>query len=35
VDLTAYPRALRADAACAALPAFERAHPDAQPDAKP
>ncbi len=35
VDLGAYPRALRADAACAELDAFKRAHPDAQPDAKP
>jgi maleylacetoacetate isomerase len=35
VDLTVFPRALRADAACADLAAFKRAHPDAQPDAKP
>ncbi len=33
VDLAPYPTLTRVDAACAALPAFETAHPDAQPDA--
>jgi maleylpyruvate isomerase len=35
VDLEAYPLARRAEEACSALEAFKRAHPDAQPDAKP
>ena len=33
LDLSQYPRLLRIEQACASLPAFERAHPDAQPDA--
>lgn len=33
VDLAPYPHATRIEAACAALPAFQRAHADAQPDA--
>jgi maleylpyruvate isomerase len=33
VDLAPYPTLTRADAACAALAAFEAAHADAQPDA--
>jgi maleylpyruvate isomerase len=33
VDLTPFPTLLRIEAACAALPAFAAAHPDAQPDA--
>jgi maleylpyruvate isomerase len=33
VDLAPYPTLARVDAACAALPAFQAAHPDAQPDA--
>ena len=33
VDLGRYPRLVAADEACAALPAFQAAHPDAQPDA--
>jgi maleylpyruvate isomerase len=33
VDLGPYPTLVRVDAACAALPAFQTAHPDAQPDA--
>jgi maleylpyruvate isomerase len=33
VDLTPYATLLRAEAACAALPAFAAAHPDAQSDA--
>lgn len=32
VDLNAYPTLLRAEAACAALPAFVAAHPDQQPE---
>jgi maleylpyruvate isomerase len=32
VDLGAYPTLLRAEAACAALPAFVAAHPDQQPE---
>ena len=32
-DLGAMPRMTRIEAACLALPAFERAHPDNQPDA--
>ena len=31
-DLTAMPHSRRIEAACLALPAFERAHPDNQPD---
>jgi len=33
VDVAPYPTLLRAEAACAASPAFQAAHPDAQPDA--
>jgi maleylacetoacetate isomerase len=33
VDLSAFPKLLQVEAACTALPAFEAAHPDAQPDA--
>jgi maleylacetoacetate isomerase len=33
VDLHAFPTLLRAEAACAALPAFQAAHADVQPDA--
>jgi len=33
VDLTPFPNLLRVEAACAELPAFKAAHPDAQPDA--
>lgn len=33
-DLTAYPRMLAIEAACAALPAFAAAHPARQPDAE-
>jgi maleylpyruvate isomerase len=33
VDLAPYPTLVRVEAACAALPAFKAAHPDAQPDA--
>jgi maleylpyruvate isomerase len=33
VDLTSFPTLLRVEAACAALPAFKAAHPDAQSDA--
>jgi maleylpyruvate isomerase len=33
LDLTPYPTLTRVDAALAALPAFEAAHPDRQPDA--
>jgi maleylpyruvate isomerase len=33
VDLTPYPTLVRVEARCAALPAFQTAHPDAQPDA--
>lgn len=32
-DLTLHPRITRIEAACLALPAFQRAHPDTQPDA--
>ena len=32
LDFTPYPHILRIEAACLALPAFQRAHPDAQPD---
>ena len=32
-DATRYPRLARVAAHCATLPAFQRAHPDAQPDA--
>ncbi len=35
VDLAAYPTLRRAEEACAALPAFQAAHPDRQPDAPP
>ncbi len=35
VDLAPYPTLRRIDAACAALPAFQAAHPDRQPDAPP
>ncbi len=31
-DLTLHPRITRIEAACLALPAFQRAHPDSQPD---
>ena len=34
-DLTKYPRLLAIEAACDALPAFEAARPDRQPDAEP
>lgn len=34
VDVTAFPRLLRAEAACAALPAFAEAVPGRQPDAE-
>jgi maleylpyruvate isomerase len=33
VDLAPFPTLLRIEAACAALPAFAKAHPDVQPDA--
>ncbi len=33
LDLSAFPMLLLVEAACAALPAFTKAHPDAQPDA--
>jgi maleylpyruvate isomerase len=33
VDVAPYPTLLRVEAACAALPAFQTAHADAQPDA--
>ena len=33
IDLTPYPTLTRVDAACAELPAFQRAHATAQPDA--
>jgi maleylpyruvate isomerase len=33
VDLTPFPTLTRVEAACAALPAFQAAHADAQPDA--
>ena len=32
VELAPYPTLTRVEAACAALPAFQAAHPDAQPD---
>ncbi|HVU50148.1 MAG TPA: maleylacetoacetate isomerase [Polyangia bacterium] len=35
VELAPYPTLTRVDAACAALPAFQTAHADAQPDAPP
>jgi maleylpyruvate isomerase len=35
VDLAPYPTLRRIDEACAALPAFQAAHPDRQPDAPP
>jgi maleylpyruvate isomerase len=35
VDLSRYPRIVAVDAACAALEAFRRAAPAAQPDAPP
>jgi maleylpyruvate isomerase len=35
VELAPYPTLLRAEAACAALPAFAAAHADAQPDREP
>jgi len=34
VDLAPFPRLVRVDAACAALPAFAAAHPDVQSDAQ-
>jgi len=34
VDLTSMPRLRAVEAACAALPAFEKAHPSVQPDAE-
>ena len=34
VDLTPYPTLTRVEAACEALPAFQAAHPDRQPDAE-
>jgi maleylacetoacetate isomerase len=34
VDLTPYPTLTRIEAACEALPAFQAAHPDRQPDAQ-
>lgn len=34
LDLAAYPTLTQIDAACAALPAFQAAHPDRQPDAE-
>lgn len=34
VDTAPYPTIMRIDAACAALPAFQRAHPAQQPDAE-
>jgi maleylacetoacetate isomerase/maleylpyruvate isomerase len=34
-DLTAHPHLTRIEAACLALPAFQRAHPDNQPDTPP
>jgi maleylpyruvate isomerase len=33
VDLSAFPKLLKIEASCAALPAFAAAHPDVQPDA--
>lgn len=35
LDLTPYPTLRRIEEACAALPAFQAAHPDRQPDAPP
>jgi len=35
LDLAPYPALLEIEAACAALPAFQAAHPDRQPDAPP
>jgi maleylpyruvate isomerase len=35
IDLERYPTLTRIDAACAALPAFQKAHAEAQPDAPP
>jgi maleylpyruvate isomerase len=35
VDLSGLGRLLEAEAACVALPAFQAAHPDVQPDAQP
>jgi len=35
VDLAPFPTLTRVEAACAALPAFQKAHADTQPDAKP
>jgi maleylpyruvate isomerase len=35
LDLSAYPTLLRIEAACHALPAFQKAAPEAQPDAAP
>lgn len=35
VDPSAFPTLLRVEQACAALPAFQKAHADAQPDAQP
>jgi len=35
VDLAAFPTLVRIESACAALPAFKAAHPDAQSDAVP
>jgi maleylpyruvate isomerase len=35
VDLAPFPTLARIEAACAALPAFQAAHPDRQPDAPP
>src|SRR6185437_772610 len=35
VDVTAFPTLLRVEGACAALPAFAAARPEAQPDAPP
>ena len=34
VDLAGCPTLLRVEAACAALPAFQKAHADVQPDAE-
>ncbi len=35
IDLTPFPTLTRVEAACEALPAFQAAHPDRQPDATP
>ena len=35
VDVNPYPTLLKIEAACEALPAFQAAHPDRQPDAQP